>query len=124
MHLINSPLSLMLNRQKSLEYDLYKKSQKEPVVPKIGDIVLIEEEKIPRKQWRMAKILDIEIKRGSVRQCTVQVLSPKGNLITKLKRSPHQLVPLEVDSREEKKLASQSKYNNVLIGLHKVIFNW
>ena len=84
-----------------------KKSQKELVVPKIGDIVLIEEEKLPRKQWRMAKVLDIEIKRGSVRQCTVQVLSPKGNLITKLKRSPHQLVPLEVDSREEKFDADQ-----------------
>ena len=79
-----------------------KKSQKEPVVPKIGDIVLIDEEKLPRKQWRMAKVIDIDIKRGSVRQCTVQVLSPKGNLITKLKRSPHQLIPLEVNSREEK----------------------
>ena len=78
-----------------------KKAQNVLIVPKLGDIVLLDEEKLPRKQWRMGKIIDIDIKRGSVRQCTVQVLSPGGNLITKLNRTPDKLVPLEVNSREE-----------------------
>ena len=47
----------------------------------------------------MGKIVGLdEEKRGAIRQCTVQMLSPGGKVITKLKRPPQQLVPLEVDS--------------------------
>ena len=79
-----------------------KLANKELIVPKLGDVVLLSEEKLPRRQWRMGKVVAINEKRGAVRQCTVQLLSPGGGLLTKLNRSPDKLVPLEVSSREEK----------------------
>lgn len=80
-----------------------KKAQKELIVPKLGEIVLLSEEKLPRRQWRMGKIVGLDgEKRGAIRQCTVQVLSPTGKTLTKLKRPPEQLVPLEIDSSGEK----------------------
>jgi hypothetical protein len=36
--------------------------------------------------------------RGSVREVTVQTLSPGGGLITKLKRAPDKLIPLEISN--------------------------
>ena len=78
-----------------------KRVQKELVVPKIGDVVLIDGEKLPRRQWRMGRVTDIRVGRGNeVRECTVQTLSPKGACLSKILRSPDKLVPLEVDSRE------------------------
>ena len=50
----------------------------------------------------MAKVVDVEEKRGAIRQCVIQLLSPGGGVLTKLKRSPDKLVPLEINSREEK----------------------
>ena len=59
-------------------------------------------EKVPRRAWRLGKIVKIaDEKRGSIRQVTVQMLSPTGKTLTKINRPPEQLVPLEVDSREE-----------------------
>ena len=48
----------------------------------------------------MEKVVDIDVKRGSVRKCTVQCLSAEGNVLNKLFRSPEKLVPLEINSRE------------------------
>ena len=79
-----------------------KKACGELVAPQVGDVVLLSEEKLPRREWRMAKVVGIEEKRGAIRQCVIQLLSPGGGLLTKLKRSPDKLVPLEVNSREEK----------------------
>ena len=81
-----------------------KKAQKALLVPKLGEVVLVYEgEKVPRRSWRMGRIVDMDKeKRGAIRQCTVQMLSPSGKFITKLKRPPQQLVPLEVDSSLEK----------------------
>ena len=80
-----------------------KKAQKSLLVPKLGEVVLVfEGDKVPRRLWRMGKIVEIgDVKRGSVRQCTVQMLSPSGKTLTKLKRPPEQLVPLEIDSSNE-----------------------
>ena len=80
-----------------------KKAQKSLLVPKLGEVVLVfEGDKVPRRSWRMGKIVEIgEVKRGSVRQCTVQMLSPSGKILSKLKRPPEQLVPLEIDSSNE-----------------------
>ena len=77
-----------------------KKSNQELIVPKLGEICLIQEGKQPRREWRVCRIVDINQKRGSVRECTVQLLSPGGGLITKLKRSPQQLIPLEIPVTE------------------------
>ena len=79
-----------------------KVANKELIVPRLGDVVLLSEDKLPRREWRMGKVVAIDKKRGAVRQCTVQLLSPGGGLLTKLNRSPDKLVPLEVNSREEK----------------------
>ena len=78
-----------------------KSAQKELVVPKIGDVVLINEDNTPRRKWKMGKVVDIDVKRGSVRKCTVQCLSAEGNVLNKLFRSPEKLVPLEINSRED-----------------------
>ena len=81
-----------------------KKGQKEQLVPKIGEVVLVfGGERVPRRTWRMGKVVEIgEVKRGTIRQVTVQMLSPTGKILTKLNRPPEQLVPLEVDSSYEK----------------------
>ena len=80
-----------------------KKAQKELVVPKLGEVVLVfGGEKIPRRTWRMGKVVGVgDEKRGAVRQVTVQLLSPTGKTLTKLNRPPEQLVPLEIDSSSE-----------------------
>ena len=80
-----------------------KKAQKDLVVPKLGEVVLVfGGEKTPRRSWRMGKIVKIaDKKRGAVRQVTVQMLSPSGKTLSKINRPPEQLVPLEVDSSEE-----------------------
>lgn len=80
------------------------KAQKDQLVPKLGEVVLVfGGEKVPRRTWRMGKVVDIGVvKRGTVRQVTVQMLSPSGKTLTKLNRPPEQLVPLEVDSSQEK----------------------
>ena len=77
-----------------------KKANQELIVPKLGEICLIMEGKLPRRKWRMCRIVHIKKKRGFVSECTVQLLSPGGGLITKLKRSPNQLIPLEIPSTE------------------------
>ena len=76
-----------------------KQGQKELIVPKIGDVVLVKEENLPRREWRMGKVIDVEIRRGSVRQCWIQILSRSQAEIKKISRPPDHLVPLEVDSR-------------------------
>lgn len=80
-----------------------KKAQQDLVVPKLGEVVLVfGGEKVPRRLWRMGKIVKIgDVKRGSIRQVTVQMLSPTGKTLSKLNRPPEQLVPLEVDSCAE-----------------------
>ena len=80
-----------------------KKAQKELVVPKMGEVVLVfGGEKVPRRSWRMGKIVGMgDKKRGAIRQVTVQMLSPSGKTLSKLNRPPEQLVPLEVDSSQE-----------------------
>ena len=80
-----------------------KKAQNELVVPKLGEVVLVYGgEKMPRRLWRMGKVVELGgVKRGSIRQVTVQMLSPTGKTLSKINRPPEQLVPLEVDSSNE-----------------------
>ena len=84
-----------------------KKANKELIVPRLGEVCLISEEKIPRRNWRMGRVVDIDIKRGSVRQVTVQTLSPAGNFLTKLRRTPELLVPIGVESELSKQSAEK-----------------
>ena len=80
-----------------------KKAQKQQIIPRLGEVVLVYGgEKVPRRTWRMGKIVEIgEVKRGSIRQVTVQMLSPTGKTLSKINRPPEQLVPLEIDSSAE-----------------------
>ena len=64
----------------------------------MGEVCLISEDKLPRREWRMGRVVEIDIKRGAVRQVTVQTLSPGGKFITKLRRTPEKLVPIGVQS--------------------------
>ena len=79
-----------------------KKANKEIVAPKTGDIVLIHGDKLPRRVWKMGRVVEVKVGRGNhVRECTVQTLSPKGKQISLIKRSPSCLVPLEGDPRKK-----------------------
>ena len=73
-------------------------SKSTPSIPQPGDIVLIKGDgKTPRREWKLGKILEAQEKRGAIRECLVQTLSPKGNILSKIKRSPHNLIPLEIN---------------------------
>lgn len=68
------------------------------IVPRVGEIVLINGDKQPRRKWKLARVVEIVEKRGSIREVVVQTLSEGKNVITKLKRSPDKLFPIGVSS--------------------------
>ena len=86
-----------------------KRANKELVVPKVGEVCLISEDKLPRRQWRLGRVVSINEKRGSVREVVVQTLSPEGGLITKLKRSPDKLIPLSPDKVIPLEMGNETK---------------
>ena len=72
-----------------------KKAQKAQVVPKIGEVVLISQENIARRNWKLGRVVALkEGRNNTIRQVTVQTLSPKQNLITKINRAPEKLEPI------------------------------
>ena len=75
-----------------------KQARGEYVAPKEGEVVLITEDKLPRRDWRLGRVVEVVVKRGKIREVVVQTLSPGTNLITKLKRAPEKLVPIGVSS--------------------------
>ena len=67
---------------------------------KVGDVVLLKNEMLPRSYWRLGRI--ISVKPGSdgiVRSARVKIVSQSGKKVkyTELNRSPKLLVPLECD---------------------------
>ena len=81
-----------------------QKSQQPSKIPKVGDIVLIDGDKLPRRSWRMGKIMEVKSGRGNqIRECTVKCLSAKGINSSLIKRPPQLLIPLEVDPAESLK---------------------
>ena len=68
------------------------------IVPKVGEIVLINGDKQPRRKWRLGRVVEVVEKRGVIREVVVQTLSEGKNFITKLKRSPDKLIPIGVSS--------------------------
>ena len=65
---------------------------------KIGDIVLIEEELIPRCRWRMGKVEELICsKDGYVRGCKLRVGTGRGK-VTYLNRPVNKLCYFEVSS--------------------------
>ena len=89
-----------------------KRAQLKPVVPSLGEVVLISEDLLPRRQWRLGRVVGINEKRGVIREVTVQTLAPKGKQITKIKRSPEKLVPV---------LESQNDFGILVEGPEKKI---
>lgn len=81
------------------------RTKNNPKIPKIGDIVLIRNEKQPRRNWKLARILEVKVSQrdNKIRECKVQTLSKKGRKNidnfskTILRRSPNFLVPLEIE---------------------------
>ena len=72
-----------------------KKAQKAQVVPNLGDVVLISQDKVAKRDWKLGRVVDLkEARGGTIRQVTVQTLSPSQKLVTKLNRAPEKLVPI------------------------------
>ena len=67
-------------------------------VPKLGDVCLLMKEKVPRRRWKLCKIVGFKKPRRDqhIRECRVKLLTERGNFSI-LKRSPQFLVPLEVE---------------------------
>ena len=79
------------------------KSKGVQAVPSVGEVVLLRREKTPRRQWRLARVIEARVnpRDKQVRTCVVQTLNEKerGKMDGKgtlLKRSPSFLVPLEL----------------------------
>ena len=77
-------------------------------VPELGQIVLIKDEKLPRRHWKLGKIMNVKVsdRDGKIREVTVQCLSKRAQNSeitsgplpsTFLRKSPCHLVPLEVE---------------------------
>ena len=82
-----------------------QKCQQQAKVPKIGEVVLIDGDKRPRRSWKMGKIIDVKVGRGQqIRECTVKCLSDKGIKVSLIKRPPQLLIPLEVEPTESSKI--------------------
>ena len=83
-----------------------KKAQKAQVVPQIGEVVIISQENIARRNWPLGRVVSIKQgRRGEVRQVTVQTMSPSQKFVTKLNRAPEKLVPIL--KKEEKTYSPQ-----------------
>ena len=69
---------------------------------KIGDVVLINDEKLPRNRWRLGKVEELkQSKDGHVRACKLRVHS--GNRkVSYLNRPVNKLCYFEVTSSNEK----------------------
>ena len=68
---------------------------------KIGDIVLIEEEGLPRSRWRMGKVQElISSKDGYVRGCKLRVHN-QNRKVSYLNRPVNKLCYFEVSSSEQ-----------------------
>ena len=92
-------------------YERHVKQGKTPInmrVPKLGQIVLVKDEKLPRRHWKLGRIMNTKIsdRDGKIREVTVQCLSKRAQNAeitsgplpsTFLKKSPCHLVPLEVE---------------------------
>merc|ERR1711972_405738 len=92
-------------------YERHVKQGRTPInmrIPKLGQVVLVKDEKLPRRHWKLGRIMDLKISNrdGKIREITVQCLSKRAQNAeivdgplqkTFLKKSPCHLVPLEVE---------------------------
>uniref|UniRef100_A0AC35ET50 Integrase catalytic domain-containing protein n=1 Tax=Panagrolaimus sp. PS1159 TaxID=55785 RepID=A0AC35ET50_9BILA len=67
------------------------------LIPEVGEVVLIDDDEVPRGSWRLGKVVQVnESRDGKVRAVVVQ--TSNGNL---LNRSPAHLYPLEANLEPE-----------------------
>ena len=73
-------------------------------VPEVGEVVLLRNEKTPRRKWRLARVLEAKVnpRDGKVRTCVIQTHNEEGKP-TILNRSPNFLIPLELRHSEEER---------------------
>uniref|UniRef100_A0A914ZHU8 Phlebovirus glycoprotein G2 fusion domain-containing protein n=1 Tax=Panagrolaimus superbus TaxID=310955 RepID=A0A914ZHU8_9BILA len=91
------------------------------LIPEVGEIVLIEEDEVPRGRWRMGKITEVNKSRdGHIRAVVVQTAN--GHL---LNRSPAHLYPLEanLDPESRKTIKSKDSTSDVQCQTNKVVQN-
>ena len=79
-------------------------------VPTVGEVVLLKNEKAPRKKWRLARVLEARVnpRDGKVRTCVVKTHNEEGKPSI-LKRSPSFLVPLELRIPEEERISLERR---------------
>ncbi|KAI1715519.1 phlebovirus glycoprotein g2 domain-containing protein [Ditylenchus destructor] len=65
--------------------------------PKLNEIVLVEEDYLPRNMWKLGKIVELKDSSGAVR--AAKVLMPNKNVLT---RPINRLYTLEIEGKDEK----------------------
>ena len=94
--------SLYLQELTSFHFKDRNKAKQPKKVPKVGEIVLIFNDKLPRNQWPLGKILElIKSNDDKVRQVKVQPVNTSPNDKRKksvLYRSVTHIYPLEINN--------------------------
>ena len=92
----NEYLTALFERHSKLKGDA-----KPFLEPKIGDIVLVKNEKTSRREWKMGRVINLRrTKRDNrIRECTIHTFNQNGKRSILL-RSPSFLVPLEIEPEE------------------------
>ena len=83
-------------------------------VPSPGEVVLLKNEKSPRRKWHLARVLEAREnpRDGKVRTCVLLTCNDEGKP-TILKRSPCFLVPLELRPTEEERKDLQNNLPSI-----------
>uniref|UniRef100_A0A1I8BC50 DUF5641 domain-containing protein n=1 Tax=Meloidogyne hapla TaxID=6305 RepID=A0A1I8BC50_MELHA len=81
-------------------------------IPKINELVIVQNDSLPRSLWPTAIILKIHYNRNNVPDTATIKLSHSGHTTT---RSVHSLFPLEINSKEEGKNSDESHSHPPLI---------
>ena len=69
---------------------------------KVGDVVLVEDKKVPRVRWKLGLVTELRIsKDGFVRGCKLRIQDKKKNGYIFISRPVNQLCHLEVNSNEQ-----------------------
>ena len=80
--------------------------------PKVGEIVILEEEFVPRNMWKLAKIVELLDTKDDRCVRNIKILIPNGSVIS---RPINKLYPLELNiENKEKKKTMVNK--NILVG--------
>ena len=96
------------------EYQKLQNTRKLPRIPKLNHIVIINDDKLPRHQWRLGRIIElIKGRDGEIR--AVNLLVGKSHSV--IDRPINLVYPIEygIDSTDETSEMNSSECQNVLV---------